>query len=69
VTSTIEGNNFVGVTLEASVEEGNPLGACKPGQRAGHGGPGKTLKLAIFIFYKFLFQIWFQKYYISPNDT
>jgi hypothetical protein len=49
VTSTIEGNNFVGVTLEASVEEGNPLGACKPGQRAGHGGPGKILKLAILI--------------------
>jgi hypothetical protein len=25
--------------------------------------------LAIFIFLKFLFQIWFQKYYISLNDT
>ena len=31
--------------------------------------PIKTLKLVIFILKKFWLQIWFQKYYISPNAT
>jgi hypothetical protein len=41
----------------------------KEGKELFMGPPWKTLKLAIFIFFKFWFQIWFQKYYISPSST
>jgi hypothetical protein len=49
--------------------DGSPRVALYRGRELVAGGPGKTLKLAIFIFIKFWLQIWFQKYYISLNDT
>jgi hypothetical protein len=41
----------------------------KEGTELFTGAPWKTLKLAIFIFFKFRFHIWFQKYCISPCGT
>jgi hypothetical protein len=41
----------------------------KGGSECFTGALVKTLKLANYFFYKFWFQIWFQKYYISLNDT
>jgi hypothetical protein len=56
------------------IRMGNSSGYRGPNIRPGWTDPliapmVKSLKLAICLFLDFWLQIWFQKYYISPNDT
>jgi hypothetical protein len=53
----------------AAIPEAAAGGPIYRGSECFSGPPVKTLKLAIFIFILFLFQIWFQKYYISSDGN
>jgi hypothetical protein len=53
--------------LHSKLSKTTPLG---PGLNTPHACTMvKTLKLEIYLFLEFWFQIWFQKYFISPNAT